>query len=124
MNDLAPGAEELDEVLLGAVVRQVPHKQLLGVTRAALLNRKTKCKKSPKKISFTLRYRKEFLPSFPILCLATINHVCSDSNTMRSYQRIRIRGSMLLDPDLDPDPALFVIDLQDANKKLFFYKVF
>jgi hypothetical protein len=23
------------------------------------------------------------------------------------------------DPDLDPDPAIFVIDLQDANKKLF-----
>jgi|688.fasta_scaffold215073_1 hypothetical protein len=39
------------------------------------------------------------------------------------------------DPDSDPDPALFVIDLQEANKKqffnlqeankkLFFYKVF
>jgi hypothetical protein len=23
-----------------------------------------------------------------------------------------------LDPDADPDPAIFVIDLQDANKKL------
>ncbi len=34
--------------------------------------------------------------------------------------RIRIRGSMLwlTDPDLDPDPAIFVIDLQDANEKL------
>jgi hypothetical protein len=32
---------------------------------------------------------------------------------------IRIRGSMpLADPDADPDPAIFVIDLQDANKKL------
>ncbi len=44
--------------------------------------------------------------------------------------RIRIRGFMPLtnesglgsgpDPDLDPDLALFVIDLQDVNKKLFF----
>jgi len=23
-------------------------------------------------------------------------------------------------PDADPDPAIFVIDLQDANKKIFF----
>jgi hypothetical protein len=23
-----------------------------------------------------------------------------------------------MDPDSDPDPAIFVIDLQDANKKL------
>jgi hypothetical protein len=29
---------------------------------------------------------------------------------------IRIRGSV----PLDPDPAIFVIDLQDAKKKLFF----
>jgi hypothetical protein len=27
----------------------------------------------------------------------------------------------VLDPDADPDPAIFVIDLQDANKKLFFF---
>ncbi len=26
--------------------------------------------------------------------------------------------------DSDPDPAFFVIDLQDANKKQFFYKIF
>jgi hypothetical protein len=26
-----------------------------------------------------------------------------------------------MDPDADPDSAIFVIDLQDANKKLFFY---
>jgi hypothetical protein len=34
----------------------------------------------------------------------------------------RIRGSMprLMDPDADLDPAIFVIDLQDANKKLIF----
>jgi hypothetical protein len=25
-----------------------------------------------------------------------------------------------MDPDADPDPAIFVIDLQNANKKLFF----
>jgi hypothetical protein len=29
-----------------------------------------------------------------------------------------------MDPDLDPDPAIFVINLQDANKKLIFKKVF
>jgi hypothetical protein len=29
-----------------------------------------------------------------------------------------------MDPDSDPDPAIFVIDLQDPNKKLFFLKVF
>jgi hypothetical protein len=28
------------------------------------------------------------------------------------------------DPDADPDPALFVIDFQDANKKLIFLKSF
>jgi hypothetical protein len=30
------------------------------------------------------------------------------------------------DPDLDPDadPAIFVIDLQDTKKKLFFLKTF
>ncbi len=30
-----------------------------------------------------------------------------------------------MDPDLDsdPDPAIFVIDLQDVNKKLFFFKL-
>jgi hypothetical protein len=26
------------------------------------------------------------------------------------------------DPDLDPYPAIFVIDLEDANKKLIFLK--
>ncbi len=40
--------------------------------------------------------------------------------------RIRIRGSMPLtlppdpDPDADADPAIFVIDLQDTNKKQIF----
>ncbi len=29
-----------------------------------------------------------------------------------------------MDPDADPDPAIFVIDLQEALKKLFYYKVF
>jgi hypothetical protein len=29
-----------------------------------------------------------------------------------------------MDPDLDPDPAIFVIDLQDANKKLILKKDF
>jgi hypothetical protein len=29
-----------------------------------------------------------------------------------------------MDPDADPDPAIFVIDLQDANKKLFKKKDF
>jgi hypothetical protein len=30
-----------------------------------------------------------------------------------------------MDPDADPDPAIFVIDLQDANKKqIFFRQVF
>jgi hypothetical protein len=27
-----------------------------------------------------------------------------------------------MDPDLDPDPAIFFIDLQDANKKTNFSK--
>jgi hypothetical protein len=43
--------------------------------------------------------------------------------------RIRIRGSECLwlmypDPDSDPDPAIFVIDLQDANMKLIYWKSF
>jgi hypothetical protein len=29
-----------------------------------------------------------------------------------------------MDPDADPDPAIFVIDLQDANKKPFNKKFF
>ncbi len=29
-----------------------------------------------------------------------------------------------MDPNPDPDPAIFVIDLQDANKKLIFKKGF
>ncbi len=29
-----------------------------------------------------------------------------------------------LDPRMDPDPAIFAIDLQDANKKLIFSKKF
>jgi hypothetical protein len=29
-----------------------------------------------------------------------------------------------MDPDLDPDPAIFVIDLQDGNKKYFFFCFF
>ncbi len=33
--------------------------------------------------------------------------------------RIRIRGSVQTEPDSDPDPAIFVSDLQDSNKKIF-----
>jgi hypothetical protein len=29
-----------------------------------------------------------------------------------------------MDPDADPDPAIFIIDLQDANKKVIFVKSF
>ncbi len=29
-----------------------------------------------------------------------------------------------MDPDSDPDPSIFVIDLQDASKKLFFNTIF
>jgi hypothetical protein len=29
-----------------------------------------------------------------------------------------------MDPDADPDPAVFIIYLQDANKKLIFEKSF
>jgi hypothetical protein len=31
---------------------------------------------------------------------------------------------LLRDPDADQDPAIFVIDLQDANKKIIFKKFF
>jgi hypothetical protein len=34
--------------------------------------------------------------------------------------RIRIRGSMPLNNGSDPDPAIFVIDLHDASKKIIF----
>jgi hypothetical protein len=37
--------------------------------------------------------------------------------------RVWIIGSMPL-TNADPDPAIFVIDLQDANKKLIFEKSF
>ncbi len=29
-----------------------------------------------------------------------------------------------MDPDADPNPSIFIIDLQDANKKLYFEKKF
>jgi hypothetical protein len=29
-----------------------------------------------------------------------------------------------MDPDADPDPSIFIIDLQDANKKLIILKRF
>ncbi len=29
-----------------------------------------------------------------------------------------------MDPEADPDPAIFVSDLQDVNKKLFFFSTF
>jgi hypothetical protein len=29
-----------------------------------------------------------------------------------------------MDPDADPDPSIFIIDLQDANKKIIFEKGF
>ncbi len=29
----------------------------------------------------------------------------------------RIHASQLMNPDADPDPAIFVIDFQDANKQ-------
>jgi hypothetical protein len=35
--------------------------------------------------------------------------------------RIRIRGSMPLTRPMDPDPAIFVLDRQDANKKIFLF---
>jgi hypothetical protein len=34
--------------------------------------------------------------------------------------RIVLRIHDILDPDADPDPAIFIIDRQDANKKLVF----
>jgi hypothetical protein len=39
-------------------------------------------------------------------------------HNMLVWIRIRIRGSMLLNSGPDPDPAIFVINLQDANIKL------
>jgi hypothetical protein len=29
-----------------------------------------------------------------------------------------------MDPDADPDPSIFMIDLHDANKKIIFSKIF
>ncbi len=44
---------------------------------------------------------------------------CSGPHDILVWIRIRIRGSMpLINVDPDPDPAIFVIDLRDANKKL------
>ncbi len=46
------------------------------------------------------------------------------------FMLVWVRGSMPLingtdqDPGSDPDPAIFVIDLQDANKKQLFSKKF
>ncbi len=35
---------------------------------------------------------------------------------------IQIQICGLMDPDADPNPAVLIIDLQDANKKLIFWK--
>ncbi len=45
------------------------------------------------------------------------------------FARIRIRGSVPLNNGpgsgpADPDPVIFVLDLQEANKKQFFSKFF
>jgi hypothetical protein len=58
--------------------------------------------------------------------------ICSEKKALKSMLRNRdilvrkrIRGGpclWLLDPD--PDPAVFVIDLQDASKKLIFLQIF
>jgi hypothetical protein len=37
---------------------------------------------------------------------------------------IRIRGSIPLTNGVDPDPSIFVSDLQDINKKLIFLSTF
>jgi hypothetical protein len=47
---------------------------------------------------------------------------CSGSMTFLEWIRIRIRGSTPL--TMDPNPAFYVIDLQDANKKQFLFKHF
>ncbi len=38
--------------------------------------------------------------------------------------RIRDPCLWLMDPDADPDPFIFIIDLQDANKKWIFLTSF
>jgi hypothetical protein len=39
---------------------------------------------------------------------------------MLRIRDILVQIFRLMDPDTAPDPAIFVTDLQDANKKLFF----
>ena len=36
----------------------------------------------------------------------------------------RIHASDKIDPNSDPDTVIFVIDLQDANEKKIFFKMF
>ncbi len=59
----------------------------------------------------------------------TAKNVWASCNVSLFGGRIRIRGSMSLTSGsvsriLDPDPAIFDIDLQDANKKQFKKKFF
>ncbi len=72
--------------------------------------------------------------SFSVYCMSLKNEYLDFLAVLRIHDilgwiRIRIRGSMSPTNGfgsgswiriLDPDPAIFVIDLQDASKKLLF----
>jgi hypothetical protein len=77
------------------------------------------------KVRLSLPIIHYFLAHGPCVVISCSNHSLSFAIVLRIHDilvRIRIRGSM---PRLmDPNPAIFVIDLQDANKKQIFKTIF
>jgi hypothetical protein len=59
---------------------------------------------------------------------AAENNCCTASNSVAdpwhfgSGSGTTDQCHLLMDPDADPDPSVFIIDLQDANKKQIFLK--
>ncbi len=69
--------------------------------------------------------RQPSLPQVPIVPGTVTEYLVSDHQRCGSMTFWYGSGSVdpclwRMDPDSDPDPSIFVIDLQDANKKLIF----
>ncbi len=58
------------------------------------------------------------------VCEGKGQNQCSGSMTFSGGSGSSGPCFWLMDPDSDPDPAIFVIDLQDASKKLIFNTTF
>ncbi len=53
-----------------------------------------------------------------------VGYVCGLLKTANRFKNGKTCPTCLRVPDADPDPSIFMIDLQDANKKIIIKKVF